>query len=221
MRADMKHVIAKGHHSGERYDGKRHTRADSLEKLENLPEKESMRTRWAGWHSPRGPNCRPMIRFLRSRVGQPWDDVFSEICKNAGGGRRGRDMHKAVEWVVETNINEVTRRLYWSSRGEFYVDKDGVLCEQAPYKRWRKRNQEPDPDKFNIRDRCFERINGCWFEVWYEIADKQHWRRCPMSGEQYIVYCKGEYIAHKKQLSKKEMKAIKVSNDPEYVWWKK
>ena len=220
MRADMRHVVAKGHHNSERYDGKRHTRLNSLERLENLPERESMRKHWAGWHSRRGPNCTPMIRFLGSRVGKLWTDVYREICERATG-LRGREMKRVLDWFVDIVGNDVTRD-FRGYRDEFYVDDDGILrLEKARRSRWRQRNQKQDPDKFCIGDRRFERINGCWFEVWYEVADRNHWRWCPISQERYLVYSKGEYMSHKKQLSKKEMKAVKVSNDPEFIWWKK
>jgi hypothetical protein len=50
------------------------------------------------------PGCThlgPLKRFLRSRVGKPWDTVFSEIC--AGAGRDVR-LREALGRLVETSV---------------------------------------------------------------------------------------------------------------------
>jgi hypothetical protein len=57
-----------------------------------------------------------MRRFLRSRVGQPWNDVFSEICEHAD--YRSHSGHHLREWLsyeVEQNC---------------FIAEDGSLCDE-------------------------------------------------------------------------------------------
>ena len=86
-------------------------------------------------------NLAPLIRFLRSRTGRPWDDVFSEICANLDTG-------STVKMHVRTHIEDcvlvrisIGRRGEWMHKGEmlgcdrrwrgwraFFVDpRDGIL----------------------------------------------------------------------------------------------
>src|SRR3954471_15794757 len=43
----------------------------------------------------------PLKRFLRSRVGRPWDAVFAEVCAGAGRDVRFRE---ALARLVERNV---------------------------------------------------------------------------------------------------------------------
>ncbi|MFC4256330.1 hypothetical protein ACFOWT_12990 [Croceibacterium xixiisoli] len=44
-------------------------------------------------------NLRPLVRFLRSRRGQKWDDVFSEICA-------GLDTGSTVKMHVRLHVDD-------------------------------------------------------------------------------------------------------------------
>jgi len=86
-------------------------------------------------------NLAPLVRFLRSRRGRPWDSVFSEICANLDTGSTIK-MHvrEHIEDYVLTRIS-VGRRGEWMHEGEvlghedrwrrrraFFVDpRDGIL----------------------------------------------------------------------------------------------
>ena len=86
-------------------------------------------------------NLAPLVRFLRSRRGRPWDSVFSEICATLDTGSTIK-MHvrSHIEDYVLTRIS-VGRRGEWMHKGEvlgferrwvrqrlFFVDPlDGVL----------------------------------------------------------------------------------------------
>lgn len=86
-------------------------------------------------------NLGPLIRFLRSRRGQRWDDVFSEICDCLDTGSTVK-MHvrqhledfvltrisigRHGEWMFEGMVIEKTRG--WFRRRKFFVDPyDGIL----------------------------------------------------------------------------------------------
>ncbi|BEV09890.1 hypothetical protein ATDW_03860 [Asticcacaulis sp. DW145] len=89
-------------------------------------------------------NLAPLVRFLRSRCGQRWDDVFSEICAQLDTGSTMK-MHvrqhiedfvlarisigRYGKWLFEGEILGSNERRY--RRRQFFVDPtDGVLREQ-------------------------------------------------------------------------------------------
>ena len=89
-------------------------------------------------------NLAPLVRFLRSRLGQPWDSVFSEICQNLDTGSTVK-MHvrQHIEDFVLTRISS-GRHGEWLFKGEivgvnarrrgryFFVDpEDGMLKDRA------------------------------------------------------------------------------------------
>ncbi len=90
-------------------------------------------------------NLAPLVRFLRSRVGQSWNDVFSEICCHLDTGSTMK-MHvrqhiedfvltrisigRYGEWLFEGEVLGSEGR--WFRRRKFFVDpQDGVLRDGA------------------------------------------------------------------------------------------
>src|SRR5438094_7888272 len=76
MRADMHKVIVER----TRWGGgrERHNRRANVP-LEDRPTRESMRAA----HTDRkwfGENLAPLRRWLRSQVGRPWGDIYSDAC---------------------------------------------------------------------------------------------------------------------------------------------
>ncbi|MEV4933923.1 hypothetical protein MRBLMA1_001345 [Sphingobium sp. LMA1-1-1.1] len=86
-------------------------------------------------------NLAPLVRFLRSRRGKPWDMVFSEICAGLDTGSTVK-MHvrqhledyvltrisigRHGEWMFEGEVLEREGR--WFRRRAFFVDpEDGLL----------------------------------------------------------------------------------------------
>lgn len=121
-------------------------------------------------------NTGPLKRYLRSKVGQSWNDVYSEIKNNVNFGRQN-----IIEWVVETNTymdgdtvmvagykHAPVHSHCWDI---FYVDpRDGSL-QFAPmanrYRYKRKKNEFRDScyvDKNNLTIQ-YHKINGIWYEV--------------------------------------------------------
>jgi hypothetical protein len=90
-------------------------------------------------------NLAPLVRFLRRRRGQPWDDVFSEICQSLDTGSTVK-MHvrSHIEDFVLTRIS-IGRKGEWLHEGQvlgarssgvrrraFFVDPlDGILKDHA------------------------------------------------------------------------------------------
>lgn len=50
-------------------------------KLEDYPKKESMRKKWRDRKSL-NENLKPLERYLRSKIGENWDKIYSDICRN-------------------------------------------------------------------------------------------------------------------------------------------
>lgn len=90
-------------------------------------------------------NLAPLVRFLRSRRGKPWDMVFSEICAGLDTGSTVK-MHVRAhledyvltrisigrhgEWMFEGDVLEREGR--WFRRHAFFVDpEDGLLKDYA------------------------------------------------------------------------------------------
>jgi len=90
-------------------------------------------------------NLAPLVRFLRSRLGQSWDSIFSEICATLDTGSTVKlHVRQHIEDFVLTRIS-IGRHGEWLFKGEvlsleqrwfrqraFFVDpQDGVLKEAA------------------------------------------------------------------------------------------
>ncbi len=54
-------------------------------------------------------NLKPLLRFLRKRVGLPWDDVYSEICQGLKGSPTLKQhvlLHVSFDVVVNTEMSD-------------------------------------------------------------------------------------------------------------------
>lgn len=90
-------------------------------------------------------NLAPFVRFLRSRLGRPWNSVFSEICAQLDTGSTMK-MHvrqhiedfvltrisigRYGEWLFKGEVLGTNNR--WFRQRQFFVDpQDGILKDQA------------------------------------------------------------------------------------------
>lgn len=90
---------------------------------ELLPAQESMRGR-----QYRGRDYTPLFHFLLSKVGQPWDITFSEVCSRM-------DTTTPVFWLValhEHQQQDLVRIGDASYYPGLFVDGDGVLQQVNP-----------------------------------------------------------------------------------------
>jgi hypothetical protein len=88
-------------------------------------------------------NLAPLVRFLRSRLGRPWDDVFSEIC-----GRL--DTGSTMKMHVRQHIGDfVLTRISIGRSGEWLFEGE-VLGGAWP--RFRQRRFFVDPDDGILKD---------------------------------------------------------------------
>ncbi len=124
-------------------------------------------------------NLAPLKRFLRSRVGRPWDEVFSEICKNINVNSAVQNhIREHIFQYVEINIEMRNGIPYWINYGKerplasesayrahehLYVDPDTGILSVIKDK---KKEKEKDILPIKIDDSEFyDIINGHWFWV--------------------------------------------------------
>lgn len=87
---------------------------------------------------------RPFQRYLLKREGQPWNDVFSDICRSADlRNIRGFHLRSHIEDFVHLHTYYVGKTLMYQSKIgirplksrenfiKFYVDSNGIL-RKAP-----------------------------------------------------------------------------------------
>lgn len=161
MRRDMKDVL-KNHRNSRGSDRDSGDRVLSRAKLKrsphgDLPRKLPMYR--ARGYSSRGWGV--LNSFLRSRLGQQWDDVYGEICAVTDQRcYRGYWLFDQLRWLVKS----VRPEWYWYG---FWVDENGVL----QYDLGRKYTRKPKPVTkllTNDPDVWFEWINGFWFWMYRE-----------------------------------------------------
>lgn len=171
-----------------------------------------------------------MEKFLRSRVGQPWDKIFSEIAQEFKKRNLERhEMERSLAHYVEMNC--------WkgAESGKIYNSKGVELSAQPIYKRdqfyvhplskclaiilYKKKKKDDKPKDFIKIDetRAYEKTNGCWFLVTYKKNEYYaEWMkyRPDLTQVEKDIYSREYTTSERKQLSSKELKQAGLVNDP-------
>jgi hypothetical protein len=84
MREDMDKVIVERPRIGSRLPSRKKGYRKYVQNtgIDNLPSREPMLGRWRGRQRFLNEHLGPMRRFLRSRVGRPWNKVHQELCEH-------------------------------------------------------------------------------------------------------------------------------------------
>jgi hypothetical protein len=179
MRSDMFKVIVER----ERRGGGKGRSPNKNIPLEDRPSNESMRFRhiYGGQAKELNENLSPLWRFLCSKVGQKWDDVFSEICENISTRSTVQQhVRDHVMQYVETNvgINEdglpydksypsrwIRPRTFYEN--DLYVHPVTRILSRGTekYNRSSWRTPKVDPDKTKIGKTDYVRHKGLWYQV--------------------------------------------------------
>ncbi len=147
MRADMFKVIVERPRWGSRHAQSPKLKWDSSRGLRQIGLKRHALVS-APYSKRLNENLAPLVRFLRSRRGRRWDDVFSEICAGIDTGSTVK-MHirqhledfvlsrisigRCGEWMFEGMVIEISHHRF--RRRDFFVDpRDGILrdCGELP-----------------------------------------------------------------------------------------
>jgi hypothetical protein len=129
-------------------------------------------------------NLAPLLRFLRRRVGRPWDAVYGELRAHLAP-KNAVQMHviQHLFQYVDRNVVVVdgqicsSRPYFWLSGAPrplyddgrtFYVcPETGRLCRPKARPPWRVRTPKaPDPDRLEAPDgRLCLRLDGQWYAI--------------------------------------------------------
>lgn len=221
MRKDMPKLIVKGHSRSK--DSGNRPKMKFCE-FEDAPERESMKRREDLCYSGPIDHINPLYNFLKENIGRPWAKVYAEICAVADARSfAGKHLREHIDREVlseEAMIVLMERRWYHGGMRDFYYDAKGILCcvgDRVKNVYREKRN----PNECAIDGKPYLRINGCWFEGEHYTIPTQElsWQYVP--NERKMRLMPQNYTRSVKQLNKKELKRLGLSNAPEWKWWKK
>lgn len=177
----------------------------------------------------------PLRRLLRSKVGQPWNEVYGELCRRLDTDTMtGQHVLSHLWDYVERHVEIIDgvpycksaygfyqMRLDESYRDRFYVDPEtGILC--AVQKIARKKKAAKPLNIISAGDRRqYRQIDGIWYEIAFEKLDVSD-SAIDVLLERQIAqtvalqeYGKPIYAARKRQCGKKELKFIRSNYLPE------
>jgi hypothetical protein len=239
MRWDMYEVIIERPRCGGRgwgFKGRERERMRDLADPENARTFEST-SRHRGGNKHLNENLAPLYRFLRSRVGRPWDEVHSEICATlrlTSAVQKHvldhlRDMvHTIVvrdgERLVEHGrwgVQDVAR---YYRRGLFYVCPDTGTLKELPPRPAERANEPREVVKIGPHAE-FRKIAGIWYRVTLSAVptDTQEFqaaydivfgkRLCDpdftlWERQKAYGYRGARYASAKRQLNKQELKRL-------------
>ncbi len=171
----------------------------------------------------------PLRRFLRSQVGQPWNNVYSQLCQRLDSNTMaGLHVLSHVWQYVERDVELIDdipyskpnwrfrSRLDAHYRDQFYVHPEtGLLCaaEKIP----RKRKQTPSENNVVVLDgdRQYHKLDEIWYLVVFQEFPPPPTEsvRDALNGLVFrpnARYLRGRkvYAASKQQCSKKEIRFI-------------
>lgn len=158
--------------------------------LDELPTKESMRKKWiANWSG----NAKeftdvlgPLVRFLRSNVGRPWNKIYSEIVeKMPKTNKQFLHIYTHVFELVERDVVMDGKVAYRKTRFgrsydpamvfHFYVHPStGLLCDNQKHYQRRHRfkyRNVPDAVAGPSSDLMYLNIDDIWYEVTVKEVD--------------------------------------------------
>ena len=138
--------------------------------------------KWDGGYV--GTDFALLSRFLKSRVGQPWDKVYSEICAEADARSfAGHHLREWLEYAVEQNClvdesgtvrNARGMEIGSCRRGEFYVHPVTKKLEVIIKPRMRRRKLPRTV--FEMDGQLYHEHEGVWYRVQMaEVPRKSKW----------------------------------------------
>lgn len=167
-------------------------------------------------------------RFLRSKVGQPWNDIYSELCQKLDTSTMAGQHVIGHLWdYVERHVEIIDGQVYsksyrWnrirldgSYYNRFYIHPEtGILCAVQKVNRKQKRQQKQTDIVIIDNYHQYQKVN----EIWYLITFADF----PPSPTDYVtdiikgvIHCstamsRGQkvYAVKKQQCSKKEIRWI-------------
>ena len=188
MRNDMHKVIAEpGRRGGHDYV-KTRVAIDAADDSE--PAREPIRRRGKFDRRSRCQNFNPLRRYLSSKVGQLWNDVFSDICANNDLRNKVQgDVREHLTWMVHNHV-EVIDGQPFETNGyriwrDFWVHPDTGVLQKAPsssYKRRWVRKTEWEQVPIDALTK-YVKVDGIWFKVAFKPFIDDEYRAAFKKGD--------------------------------------
>ncbi len=214
MREDMSKVLVerprRGHDSGhmhyrmERRASKQELRLNDEEQIGGRKGMKShLRGHIKRYKKTLNENLNPLYRFLDSRLGQPWNDVYSEILSqlNLNNPVEYHVYQHLIEFrmvEIDTHIDDAGRVCsskygQWvlsepTSYPEYYVHPTtGLLCKSPRKKKWSwgsQSKQEHSRRRLHKTNPLIQYwlVNGVWYEFGFRPVndlDAEFWMKFP------------------------------------------
>lgn len=179
------------------------------EKFDAIPLKESIKPK-IDWDDLKlsSVNSKPIKRFLEKNIGRSWNKIYSEIRKKANSNSDTQHvMLNMIEHIVELNaeyVDGIPKTCSFDHSRYELLDDHFYVCPNTKclkkHKRKKKTNGLKEPERYLLSKRgktehTLEKENGIWYYCRRGFID-------------------GHYgLEVHNQLSKKDLKYYKLSND--------
>lgn len=223
MRKDMpKVIVERPRRGGRKSKGRLHESHADVD--EDTHEKRArMKPSRHGDFKELNENLAPLMRFLQTQVGRPWDKIYSEIREHLSP-KNAVQMHimQHLVHLVYTDAKRFEDGKYYSlsytwkptgphelHEGSLFVDAHGTLrryrAKFAGVRRhWRRKDTEAPKNEVEIKGKKYQKVHGLWYlDTVYTTIDYN------------FITQKHEELVHTsiKQLNKRELKSLKLQND--------
>lgn len=174
---------------------------------------------WDAGKSLRRWHRDPLIRWLKSHLGQSWNVIYGAVCAAPYKSKEERQtVLKMVEWTVLPSLDEVTA-IYGA---HLYVNEEGTLClfqgkSNHDYS-WRRPKNKPlktSEGEFVIwHNGVFYatttdfRVGGAWSSLGYSWGVTPLTRPAHSCAKNGVFYADKTFGCDKRQLSTRELKAL-------------
>ncbi|MFL5729526.1 MAG: hypothetical protein ACJ75J_08575 [Cytophagaceae bacterium] len=171
--------------------------------VENAPQKEGIDFvhKIASHQKDFNDDLQPLIRFIRSRVGKPWDKTYSELCsrmdkRSVSGLHVFNHIFDFVYLHVELKDKKVwhlwgRQQLELTSHERwprFYVHpRTGILLKAKTYPKARVQNSMMDFVEVDALRRCYK-LNGIWYEIAFEEVQETIRKNIQPDGRYQVTF---------------------------------
>lgn len=227
MREDMAKVIVERPRYGSWYRTRNRNAWKQIPWDEQTLQIGNRKEKCAKGRKDLNENLNPLFRFLNSKVGHPWNDVYSEI-------RERINMNSAVQFHIWQHVERLVCQHAYINQGHgrwiaFYVDEaTGILTRNMDYYRFGGLKRETRDFDFEDKDRWqFRLIEGQWkkvilkalpFKEWEELWDAYFKFHCGRIGLLKLeeAYGPQRYAVAVVPINQEEMEQIRKQTGR---WW--
>jgi len=170
----------------------------------------------------------PLRRWLRSRVGDPWHEVYDDLSRFRDKSTLSGHHFLAHLWAEVTREVEIVdgvpypisrryndRPLGWRRERLYIHPETGILC-LAPRIKPRSPAREQEKDYLPIDENSgYRKIEGIWYRVTFEKFDRTNpcfdvvQKKYITAIEAQVLYRRQVYTASKRQCNKREVRLIR------------